>query len=100
MLMAVGYVPDIDNPTVAELDRAAHDNAFAFSFWTGSAVFVSLVTSLWWAAAPAFVAIHAATAWHSCRHRARRLRDGTRTLPKGIHASTRKTAANDDRLAA
>jgi hypothetical protein len=98
MLMAVGFVPDIHEATAAEFDRAARENTFAFWFWAGSAVFVWWVTSVWWAAIPAVVAIHAAAAWVSCRRNELRLRLAEHRLREGMHVNTGKAAT--DRLAA
>jgi hypothetical protein len=81
MLMALGFVPDIDTANVAEFDLAARENEFAFKFWAGSAGFVGLVTSLWWAAVPAAVAIHAAITWFSCKRNKQRLRRDTHRIP-------------------
>jgi hypothetical protein len=100
MLMAVGYVPDMTNPTVAEFDQAAHVNAFAFWFWTGSAGFVGLELSPWWAIIPVIVATHAAVCWSLCSRHARCLKGEMPTVHSKNYLEARDTGRGDDQLAA
>ena len=98
MLTAMGFVPDIDSANAAEFDRAASENVFAFWLWAGSAGFVWLAASLWWAAVPAVVAIHAAIAWVSCTRAAQRLRHETSGLPNRNDGTLRECAARSIEL--
>ena len=75
MMIAMGFVPTTDSSTLADFDRAAGENARAFWYWFISAVFVWWGASLWWAAVPAAVALHAAIAWISCTRQAQLLRN-------------------------
>jgi hypothetical protein len=100
MLMALGFVPDMDGATAAEFDRAANENVFAFWWWAGSAGVVWLGASPWWATVPAVVAIHAAFAWFSCKRQAQRLQYETQRSPNMRHETSGDSAASHDRLAA
>lgn len=75
MLIAVAYVPDKDNATTAEFDRAAQYNAKTFWIWAVQAAFVWWGASLWWATIPAIHVVYSAVAWVSCRRAARLRRE-------------------------
>ena len=99
MLMAVGFVPGIENATVATFDRATSDNAFACWWWAGSTLFVALAGFSWWALVPAAVAIHAAICWRSSKRHAQTLRQASQ-----LHTTIRETSSDcgliQDQLAA
>lgn len=90
--MAVGFVPARDNATAADFGRAADENVFAFWWWAGSAIFVGVGASFWWAAVLGAVAMHSAVAWFSCRRHAQRLRQPERRPRKRNHGPFRVAA--------
>lgn len=95
MLIAVGFVPD-ETATAAELARAGRENASTLWMWAISAGFVYWGASLWWAAVPGLVALHAAIAWVSCKREALLLRDETAQIRKRKHGIRAERAANSN----
>lgn len=106
MLIAAGFVPEMDNATAADFNRAAAHNVNAFRWWAGSTIFVGTasalfsVVSLWWTAIPAVLAIHSAISLRSCRRQEVRRKQQRELLLNTDRGQPGEAAVGCDRLAA